>query len=126
MKNEPFDLTNPNKVRALVGGFIGNAKFLHNKDGSSEAFHNKDGSGYKFLADLIIKLNDVNAHTAAAIITPLVQFSRYDDHRQKLIIEQLERIMATPKLNSQIGDLVSKALETVSSKPKKTADFKPG
>ena len=113
MNSDVFDLTNPNKVRALLSGFASNTK----------AFHNKDGSGYKLLADVIITLNDVNAHTATGIISPLAQFSRYDDARQKLVVEQLKRIMATPKLNTQIKDIVGKALATAAPQKKKSAAF---
>ncbi len=114
MKSDVFDLTNPNKVRALMGGFMGNV----------DAFHNKDGSGYKLLADTIIKLNDVNPHTATGIIRPLAQFQRYDDARQELIVKELKRIMATPQLDSQIKDIVGKALESAKPSLKgKTANF---
>ncbi len=102
MKNPVFDLTNPNKVRALMGGFTAN----------TNAFHKADGSGYKLLADVVISLNDVNPHTATGIIRSLTQFSRYDDQRQKLMLGELARIMATPQLDSQIKDLVGKALES--------------
>ncbi len=102
MKSDVFDITNPNKVRALLGGFTGN----------TAAFHNKDGSGYRLLADVIITLNGVNPHTATGIIRPLAQFQRYDDARQELVIAELERIMKTPQLDTQIKDIVGKALES--------------
>lgn len=111
MKDKVFDLTNPNKVRALMGGFTGN----------TAAFHNKDGSGYKLLADVIISLNEVNPHTAAGIIRPLTQFSRYDDQRQKLMVAELARIKATPQLDTQVKDIVGKALESVTPELKKKA-----
>ncbi len=117
MKDKVFDLTNPNKVRALMAGFTANA----------DAFHNKDGSGYKLLADVIISLNDVNAHTATGIINGLAQFSRFDDQRQKLMVGQLERIAATPQLDPQIKDIVGKALSTAAegAKQKKKNSPKP-
>ncbi len=114
LKHEAFDLTNPNKVRALMTGFLNNTK----------AFHNKDGSGYKLLADVVIQLNDVNAHTAAGIVGKLTQFNNCDALHQKLMLEQLKRIMATPKLNTQVKDIVGKALatapklQTVTASPK--------
>jgi aminopeptidase N len=111
MKDKVFDLTNPNKVRALMGGFTGN----------TEAFHNKDGSGYKLLADVIISLNEVNPHTATGIIRSLVQFDRFDDQRQKLMVAELARIMATPQLDTQIKDIVGKALESAAPELKKKA-----
>jgi aminopeptidase N len=105
MKNDVFSLTNPNKVRALMSGFIAN----------TDAFHNLDGSGYKLLADVVISLNEVNPHTATGIIPALLQFDRYDEKRQKLMIEQLQRIAATPKLDNQINDLVGKTLQNVTA-----------
>jgi aminopeptidase N len=100
MESDVFDMTNPNKVRALMSGFASNI----------EAFHNKDGSGYKLLADTIITLNGVNPHTATGIIRPLADFKRYDEARQKLILKELARIRKTPELDSQIKDIVGKAL----------------
>ncbi|MBU6475576.1 MAG: aminopeptidase N, partial [Alphaproteobacteria bacterium] len=114
MKSDVFDLTNPNKVRALLGGFTAN----------TEAFHAKDGSGYKLLADIVISLNTVNPHTATGIIRPLAQFQRYDDARQALIVKELKRIMATPQLDTQIKDIVGKAIESAAPSLKaKTSNF---
>ena len=45
-----FDLSEPNKVYALVGGFCG----------TPLTFHANDGSGYRFLADCVLKLDDRN------------------------------------------------------------------
>lgn len=111
MKSDVFDLTNPNKVRALMAGFAANTK----------AFHNKDGSGYKLLADVVISLNTVNPHTAAGIMNDLVQFKRYDSERQKLIKNELNRIMKTPDLNTEVKDIVYKALEADLAKRKPAA-----
>ena len=41
-----FDITNPNRVRSLIGGFIDN----------TSQFHKIDGSGYKFLTSIIVKI----------------------------------------------------------------------
>ena len=45
-----FDLRNPNKVYALIGGFCG----------SPVNFHAKDGSGYKFLGEMVVQLDKIN------------------------------------------------------------------
>jgi aminopeptidase N len=109
MKHEAFDLTNPNKVSAVVAGFAG---------GNPGAFHNKDGSGYKFVADVVIELNGVNPKTGARLVTMLTQFKRYDEERQALMVKQLERIMETPNLGTSIKEIAGKALSTVVKKPK--------
>lgn len=108
MKHEAYDATNPNKVYALIGGFT---------SGNPSAFHDKDGSGYKFLADTIIDLNDVNAKTATNLAKRFTQFKRYDADRQALMIAQMERIMAVPTLDIGIKEIIGKALDTVEKKP---------
>jgi aminopeptidase N len=114
MEHEAFDVTNPNKVRALVGGFVG---------GNFTAFHNKDGSGYKFLADTIIDLNEVNPRVGAGLARVFGQFKRYDEERQALMLDQLRRIMATPKLDAGLKEVVGQALAMVTPPKPMTTDF---
>ena len=75
-------------------------------------YHSKDGSGYQFLADVIIHMNDVNPKTAAGLAKRFTQFKRYDTDRQALMIREMERIMATPQLETGIKEILGKALET--------------
>lgn len=114
-KHEAFDLTTPNKVYAVVAGFVG---------GNQTAFHKKDGSGYKWLADLVVEVNAVNGKTASRIVKSLTQFKRYDEDRQALMIGQLERIMATPKLDAAVKELIGQALATVVKKPEQGTALK--
>lgn len=104
MKHPAYDVTNPNRVRSLIGGFVA---------GNPTAFHAKDGSGYKFLADVVIEMNAVNPKMAAGLSTRFGQFRRYDAERQALMIKEMERIMATPQLASGIKEIIGKALDTV-------------
>ena len=103
MTHEAFDITNPNKVRSVIGGFLSDPR----------VFHNKDGSGYKFLADMVIRLNELNPSTGARLVDSLTKFKKYDGDRQTLMIGELKRIMATPKLDKSIKEFVGKALDTV-------------
>jgi aminopeptidase N len=103
LKHPSYDETNPNKVFALMGGFIG---------GNPTVFNNKDGSGYQFLADVIIHLNEVNPKTAAGLAKRFAQFKRYDTDRQALMIREMERIMETPTLETGIKEILGKALES--------------
>jgi aminopeptidase N len=106
-KHECYDETNPNKVYALIGGFIG---------GNPTVFHNTDGSGYKFLADTVIRMNEVNAKTATNLAKRFTQFKRYDAERQALMVKEMERIMQTPQLDVGIKEVLGKALDTVEKK----------
>ena len=108
LEHEAFDMTNPNKVRALMGGFAGM---------NPTAFHAKDGSGYELLADVAQKLNAINPRVAAQIVRPLTQFKRYDAKRQELMIGELARIMETPNLDKGLREVVGQALATADKRP---------
>jgi aminopeptidase N len=99
MKHPAFSLTNPNKVRALIGAFAQNRINLHRLD----------GEGYRLLADVVIELNQLNPEIAARIIIPLTRWQRFDDKRQALMKAELERIRAEP-LSPNVYEVVEMAL----------------
>ncbi|MGY4534768.1 aminopeptidase N [Pseudomonas sp. TE3786] len=101
MEHPAFTLKNPNKVRALVGAFAG--QNLVN-------FHRADGSGYRFLADLVITLNGFNPQIASRQLAPLTRWRKYDSRRQALMKAELERILASGELSSDVYEVVSKSL----------------
>ncbi|WP_313731740.1 aminopeptidase N, partial [Pseudomonas sp.] len=101
MQHPAFTLKNPNKVRALIGAFAG--QNLVN-------FHAADGSGYRFLADLVIELNALNPQIASLQLAPLTRWRKYDDARQVLMKGELERILASGELSSDVYEVVSKSL----------------
>ena len=107
MKHPSFDETNPNKVYALIGGFI---------SGNPTVFHDTNGKGYGFLADTVIHLNEVNPKTATNLAKRFTQFKRYDAERQALMVKEMERIMETPQLDVGIKEILGKALDTVEKK----------
>lgn len=100
MEHPAFSLTNPNKVRALIGAFAGQNRVN---------FHRLDGEGYRLLADVVIELNRLNPEIAARIITPLTRYKRFDAKRQALMKAELERIRAE-KLSRNLYEVVEKAL----------------
>lgn len=101
MQHPAFTLKNPNKVRALIGAFAG--QNLVN-------FHAADGSGYRFLADLVIELNALNPQIASRQLAPLTRWRKYDAARQALMKAELERILASGTLSSDVYEVVSKSL----------------
>ncbi|WP_299074368.1 aminopeptidase N [uncultured Paraglaciecola sp.] len=101
MQHNQFTINNPNRVRALIGTFS-----FYNVAG----FHNIDGSGYKFVADYLIKLNEVNPQVAARIITPLIQWQKVDKVRQELMQHQLMRIGDTKGLSKDLFEKITKSL----------------
>jgi len=101
LTHEAFSLSNPNRVRSLVGVFAAANTFQ---------FHRKDGKGYAFLTQVIIALNTVNPQVAARIITPLIQFKKFDLDRQALMRASLEAILAIDSLSKDLYEKVTKAL----------------
>jgi aminopeptidase N len=101
MQHPAFTLSNPNKIRALIGAFAG--QNLIN-------FHAGDGSGYRFLADQIISLNATNPQIASRQLAPLTRWRKYEAARQVMMKAELERIMASGELSSDVYEVVSKSL----------------
>ncbi|AWX15342.1 aminopeptidase N [Mergibacter septicus] len=101
LEHPSFNLNNPNRVRALVGSFV-----MHNPN----AFHAIDGSGYRFLVDILIKLNEINPQVAARLVEALIRFSRYDNQRQTLMKRGLERLAEVENLSKNLFEKVDKAL----------------
>ncbi|MGJ8679051.1 aminopeptidase N [Paraglaciecola sp.] len=99
--HDQYTINNPNRVRALIGSFA-----FYNVSG----FHNLDGSGYKFVADYLIQLNDINPQVASRIITPLIQWQKVDATRQKLMQHQLMRIGNTKGLSKDLYEKITKSL----------------
>ncbi|MBB3190864.1 aminopeptidase N [Halomonas cerina] len=100
MDHPAFSLTNPNKVRALIGAFTGQ---------NPVNFHRLDGEGYRLLADTVIELNRLNPEIAARLVTPLTRWARFDETRQALMKAELERIRAET-LSPNVYEVVEKAL----------------
>ncbi|WP_395504639.1 aminopeptidase N [Ectopseudomonas hydrolytica] len=101
MQHEAFTLKNPNKVRALIGAFA-NQNLIN--------FHRADGAGYRFLADQVITLNALNPQIASRLLAPLTRWRKYGEARQTLMKAELERILASGELSSDVYEVVSKSL----------------
>ncbi len=108
MGHPAFDLTNPNRVRSLIGAFS-QSNPLH--------FHAANGQGYKFLGDQIIALNAINPQVASRMLGALTSWARYDEKRQALMKAQLERIMATEHISKDVFEVASKSLSPVNTLP---------
>ncbi|WP_455211484.1 aminopeptidase N C-terminal domain-containing protein [Kaarinaea lacus] len=100
-EHEAFNIKNPNKVRALIGAFA---------HGNAVNFHDISGSGYEFITDYIIELNKLNPQIASRLTTVFTMWRKYDDQRQALMKQQLERIKAEPKLSKDVYEIIEKSL----------------
>lgn len=95
-----FTLSNPNRLRALVGAFASNQR----------AFHGASGRGYRFLADMILAADKLNPQSAARLVPPLGRWRRFDQKRAELMKAELRRIVETPGLSKDVFEQASKSL----------------
>lgn len=96
-----FTWRNPNRVRALVGGFT-----ARNPSG----FHQLSGAGYQFLSSAVERLDKLNPQTAARLVTGLIDWKKFDPTRQQLMRQELLRLSALPKLSANAREVIGKAL----------------
>jgi aminopeptidase N len=101
MSHREFDLHNPNKVRALIGGFA---------NGNPINFHRMDGAGYRFLVDMVIRLNALNPQIASRLLAPLTRWQNYRG-RADLMRDQLQRLADEPQLSPDVFEVVTKSLK---------------
>jgi aminopeptidase N len=101
MAHPAFKMTNPNRVRSLIGAFA---------MGSPTGFHHASGDGYRFVADRVIELDRLNPQIAARLLGVFGRWQRYDAARQALMKAELERILAVPKLSRNSFEVASKSL----------------
>lgn len=100
LKNKNFEYKNPNFVRAIFGGFQNN---------NIELFHAKDNSGYKFVADQISLIDKINPQTAARIIIPMTNISKFNKNTKNRIKKYLNIILKSNPSND-VFEVISKSL----------------
>jgi len=101
LNHRSFTLSNPNRIRSLVGAFA---------QLNPSAFHAIDGSGYQFLVEILTDLNTRNPQVAARMIEPLIRLKRYDSTRQQLMRNALEQLKGLDKLSGDLFEKITKAL----------------
>ncbi|CAK9884603.1 MAG: Aminopeptidase N [Candidatus Erwinia impunctatus] len=102
LNHRSFTLSNPNRIRALIGAFA---------SANPAAFHARDGSGYQFLVEILSDLNQRNPQVAARMIEPLIRLKRYDVERQSLMYAALQQLLALENLSGDLYEKITKALQ---------------
>ena len=99
-KHPAFDWKNPNRFRSVFGPLSNN----------HAGFHHVSGASYTLLADWLIKLDPVNPQTAARMSTAFESWSRYGADNQAMVRAELTRILKTPGLSRNLGEMVTRML----------------
>lgn len=102
MQLPAFHITNPNRVRAVLGAFT----MLNPKH-----FHAEDGSGYRFAASSILELDAVNPQIAARLARAFSAWRRLDEDSAKLMRAELERIKDHPGVSRNTLEIATTSLQ---------------
>ncbi|MDQ6980846.1 MAG: aminopeptidase N [Ghiorsea sp.] len=102
MQHPKFAMKNPNKVRALIGGFA-----MRNP----KNFHAEDGLGYQFVSQQILLLDKMNPQIAARMVRALMDWKRLEPTRQNLMKTALQNIADSQGLSGDVQEIVNKSLE---------------
>ena len=94
-----FQWSNPNKVRALVSIFTNQ---------NITGFHCAGGAGYKWLTDVVLKVDKANPQLAARLVVPLTRWGKYGA-RGDLMRTELARIATQPQ-SKDLFEVTEKAL----------------
>ena len=100
MSHHAFSLGNPNRVRALIGGFTANAT----------QFNRADGAGYDLLVEVVTALDWTNPQIAARLLTALRSWRSLEPVRREKAEAALRRIAAKPELSPDVADIVTRCL----------------
>jgi aminopeptidase N len=101
MKHPAFSMTNPNRVRSLIGVFAA---------GNPAQFNRPDGKGYAFIADTVLGLDSKNPQVAARLLSAFKSWRMLEPARRALAERELTRIAKTPGLSADVADIASRSL----------------
>ena len=101
LRHPDFVLTNPNRARSLVGAFC---------MGNPAGFHRADAAGYDFWADRVLELDALNPQLASRIARALDRWTQLAEPYRSAARAAIARVAATPRLSSDTGEIVSRAL----------------
>jgi aminopeptidase N len=96
-----FAMSNPNRVRALIGAFA---------QMNQKEFNRADGAGYEFLAEKLLALDASNPQVAARLATAFRSWRTLEPDRRAHAKRALQTIAAAATLSNDLRDIVARAL----------------
>jgi len=78
--------------------------------GNPARFHDRSGAGYAFHGDQVLAIDRLNPQVAARLLQAVTRWRKYDEARQRMMRDQIERIAATPGISRDIYEIASKSL----------------
>ncbi len=99
MQHELFSMTNPNRIRSVIGSFSQNSIQFHCQE------------GYQLLTEVIIELDQLNPQIAARFAGIYNHWRRYTAQYSKLQESQLNSIIQSDNLSKDVYEIVHSALK---------------
>ena len=99
-QHKTYDPRNPNRVRALIGGFTMNNPHL---------FHHINGDGYRFFTQQVLEMDTRNPSVAARLLGTYEIWRKLDKPRQGQIKAELETIIKS-KPSKNVLEIATKTL----------------
>ncbi|KRE17764.1 aminopeptidase [Bosea sp. Root381] len=100
MQHPAFSLSNPNRIRALIGGFAANLT----------QFNRPDGEGYAFVAEIVVALDRTNPQVASRLLGSFKSWRMLEPGRKALAEARLAMVAQTPNLSRDVADIAERAL----------------
>ncbi len=101
MSHPAFTMTNPNRLRALIGAFA---------TGNPTQFNASDGSGYNFLAGSIITLDQNNPQVAARLLVAFRSWKTMEPERRAHANSALREVSRHPGLSIDTRDIIDRMI----------------
>ncbi|KQP75076.1 aminopeptidase [Methylobacterium sp. Leaf113] len=96
-----FTMTNPNRVRSLIGSF-GMA--------NPTQFNRPDGTGYALVADAVLALDSTNPQVAARLLTAFGSWRMMEPERRDRAKAALTKIQGVAGLSRDVSDILQRTL----------------
>ena len=100
-RHPAFSMTNPNRVRALIGSFA---------MANQKEFNRADGLGYDFLVETVLTLDPQNPQVAARLLSALKSWRVLESGRRAHAERALKRVAAQASLSRDVSDIAERAL----------------
>ena len=99
MKHDLFSMTNPNRIRSVIGSFSRNSLQFHCKE------------GYQLLTEVIIELDRLNPQIAARFVGIYNHWRRFTQKYSSLQKNELNSIINRKELSDDVYGIVHSALK---------------
>jgi aminopeptidase N len=101
LRHPSFSISNPNRIRALVGAFA---------SGNQTQFNRADGEGFRFLAGFVQDLDKRNPQTASRLLVSFRSWRALEAGRRALAEQALRSIADVSDLSTDVRDIVERML----------------